>query len=163
MVGSSWIRQLQEGLPRCKVTALLNIHENQAFRGTKLLIQARNRKANWAKNGVINWRAQSKTLLTVRSMSTEAAILKAVMSLMTATGQMMSITLLWIRISYLSQVLVPSPQGDFLVVTLKILVGILRGPLVSYPSSFPLALLTSSAQACSSGLTSRLLSVSLKD
>merc|ERR1719393_624371 len=92
-------------------------------------------------------------------MSTEAAILKAVMSLMTATGQMMSITLLWIRISYLSQVLVPSPQGDFLVVTLKILVGILTGPLVSYPLF--LALTRISLQAHSSGLTSLPLSVIL--
>lgn len=53
------------------------------------------------------------------------------MSLTTEDGQKISITLLWILISYLSQVLVPSPHGDFLTVTLKVLVGILTGPLIS--------------------------------
>ena len=70
-------------------------------------------------------------LQTIKATSIEESILKVVMSLTTDDGQWISMTLLWILISYLSQVLVPSPHGDFLVVTLKILVGILSGPLVS--------------------------------
>jgi hypothetical protein len=42
-------------------------------------------------------------------------------------------SLLWILISYLSQVSVPSPQGVFLVEILKILVGYLTGPLTFNP------------------------------
>ena len=67
----------------------------------------------------------------MRATSIDESILKVVMSLTTDDGQWISITRLWILISNLSQVLVPSPHGDFLVVTLKIFVGILNGPLVS--------------------------------
>jgi hypothetical protein len=66
-----------------------------------------------------------------RSMSTWWLILKVVMSLTTEMGHMMSMTRLWMRISKRSQVLVPSPQGDFLQVMRRILVGILTGPRVS--------------------------------
>ena len=97
---------------------------------------------------------------TMRLTSTEASILKVVMSLTTEDGQWISITLLWILISYLSQVLVPSPHGDFLVVILKILVGILTGPLVSYPLFLALTMI--SLQAHSSGLISLPLRVILK-
>ena len=110
-------------------TCPLNISLDLLFSGPKQLIQVKNRKANWAKKLGLSFGRAHSASPTKSWMSTEAAILKAVMSLMTVTGQTISITLLWIRISYLSQVLVPSPQGDFLVVTLKILVGILRGPL----------------------------------
>jgi len=87
------------------------------------------REKNAAGSVIASGRAH--TTRTERSMSTEAPILKEVMSLMTEIGHMISMTLLWMRISYLSQVLVPSPQGDFLVVILRILVGILTGPRVS--------------------------------
>ena len=40
-----------------------------------------------------------------------------------------SISRLWILISYVSHVLLPSPQGVFLVVTFKDLVGKRTGPL----------------------------------
>lgn len=98
-------------------------------------------------------------LCTIRSTSTEESILKVVISLTTEDGHMMSITLLWIFITYLSQVLVPSPQGDFLVVILKTFVGILTGPLTSYPLF--LALVVISLQASSRCLTSLPLSCTL--
>ena len=47
-----------------------------------------------------------------------------------------SISLLWILISNLSNVAVPSPQGDFLVVTLSFLVGSGIGPRTVIPD-FP--------------------------
>ena len=40
---------------------------------------------------------------------------------------------LWIRISNLSKVAVPSPHGDFLVVTLSFFVGRGTGPLITIP------------------------------
>ena len=98
-------------------------------------------------------------LETMRSTSTEEAILKVVISLTTEDGHMISITLLWIFISYLSQVLVPSPHGDFLVVTLRIFVGILTGPLVSKPLF--LALVIISLQASSKWLVALPLSCTL--
>ena len=98
-------------------------------------------------------------LLTMRSTSTEESILKVVMSLTTEDGHITSITLLWILISYLSQVLVPSPHGDFLVVTLKIFVGILTGPLVSNPLFLALEII--SLQASSKCLTILPLSCTL--
>ena len=52
-----------------------------------------------------------------------------VISLTTEAGLFKSMIRLWILISNLSQVLVPSPQGDFLVLTVKTLVGSLTGPL----------------------------------
>ena len=96
---------------------------------------------------------------TMRSTSTDESILNVVMSLTTDDGHMMSITLLWILISYLSQVLVPSPHGDFLVVILRIFVGILTGPLVSYPLF--LALVIISLQASSKCFTALPLSCTL--
>ena len=44
-----------------------------------------------------------------------------------------SIILLWILISYLSNVAVPSPQGDFLVVTFNLFVGRGIGPEITMP------------------------------
>lgn len=49
-----------------------------------------------------------------------------------------STILLWILISYLSKVAVPSPQGDFLVVTFSLFVGRGIGPLIGMPA--PLAI-----------------------
>ena len=44
-------------------------------------------------------------------------------------GKTHSINRLWIRISKVSQVLLPSPQGVFLVVTFRLFVGRRTGPL----------------------------------
>ena len=49
--------------------------------------------------------------------------------LTSSDGLCKSINLLWILISNLSQVFEPSPQGVFLVVILRTLVGSLTGPL----------------------------------
>ena len=89
---------------------------------------------------------------TIKATSIEESILNVVISLTTEDGQWISITLLWILISYLSQVFVPSPHGDFLVVILKILVGILNGPLVSKDRLLALSMIF--VQAHSSGFTS---------
>lgn len=43
---------------------------------------------------------------------------------------------LWIRISYLSNVAVPSPHGDFRVVTFSFFVGSGIGPLIVIPDFF---------------------------
>ena len=96
---------------------------------------------------------------TIRLTSTPGSILKLVISFTLLEGQQISMTLLWIRISNLSQVFEPSPQGVFLVVMCKILVGMRTGPLVS--NVYALALDTISAHAFSNGLTSLLLSVIL--
>lgn len=45
-----------------------------------------------------------------------------------------STILLWIRISYLSKVAVPSPHGDFRVVTFSRLVGNGIGPEIGVPA-----------------------------
>jgi len=54
-----------------------------------------------------------------------------------------SINLLWIRISYLSNVAVPSPQGDFLVVTFSFFVGSGTGPEIVIPDFFAISLIVS--------------------
>merc|ERR1719261_1036553 len=100
---------------------------------------------------MVRWSRSAHLLDTIKSTSTEESILKVVISFTTEDGHMISITLLWILISYLSQVLVPSPHGDFLVVILRIFVGILTGPLVSYPLF--LALVIISLQASSKCFT----------
>merc|ERR1719295_1714019 len=51
-----------------------------------------------------------------------------VICLTISEGECRSMTRLWILIWNLSQVLEPSPQGVFLVVILRVLVGILTGP-----------------------------------
>ena len=89
---------------------------------------------------------------TIKATSIDESILNVVISFTTEDGQWISITLLWILISYLSQVLVPSPHGDFLVVILRILVGILNGPFVSKDRLLALSMIL--VQAHSSGFTS---------
>src|SRR3989338_6937199 len=54
-------------------------------------------------------------------------------SLKALSSRPRSISLLWTLISYLSQVAVPSPSGDFLVVTFNLLVGKGIGPLMLTP------------------------------
>lgn len=83
--------------------------------------------------------------------STPGSNLKEVTSFTNSDGQNKSITLLWILISYLSQVLVPSPHGLFLVVILKVLVGILTGPFTL--NSCSLAALMIWLQVASKGFT----------
>merc|ERR1739849_65768 len=64
----------------------------------------------------------------VTSTSTPGSMLMDVICFTISEGLWRSMILLWIRIWYLSQVLEPSPQGVFLVVILRTLVGILTGP-----------------------------------
>jgi len=72
-------------------------------------------------------------------------------------GPTYSINLLWILISNVSQVLLPSPQGVFLVVTLRCFVGRRTGPFTR--RSFVLARSMSSEQTFSRDLTLRLVRV----
>merc|ERR1711971_1215237 len=69
------------------------------------------------------------TSAMVTSTSTPGSMLMLVICLTTSGGEYKSINLLCTLISNLSQVLVPSPQGDFLVVMRSFLVGSLTGPL----------------------------------
>merc|ERR1719422_619168 len=78
-------------------------------------------------------------------------MLMEVICLTISDGLWRSITLLWILIWNLSQVLEPSPQGVFLVVILKTLVGILTGPFTF--RSLSLAPLIRSLQTFSSDFT----------
>merc|ERR1712045_427368 len=64
----------------------------------------------------------------VTSTSTPGSIEMEVICLTISEGEWRSMTRLWILIWNLSQVLEPSPQGVFLVVILRTLVGILTGP-----------------------------------
>lgn len=64
----------------------------------------------------------------VTSTSTPGSMLMEVICFTISLGLCKSITRLWILIWKRSQVLDPSPQGVFLVVILKILVGIRIGP-----------------------------------
>ena len=64
-----------------------------------------------------------------------------------------SISRLWMRISYMSQVLLPSPQGVLRVVTFRCLVGRRTGPLTR--RSFERARSISSLHTFSSDLTLR--------
>merc|ERR1719285_937989 len=67
----------------------------------------------------------------VTSTSTPGSMLIEVICLTISEGECRSMTRLWILIWNLSQVLEPSPQGVFLVVILRTLVGILTGPFSS--------------------------------
>merc|ERR550534_2660634 len=59
-----------------------------------------------------------------------------VICLTISQGECKSMTRLWILIWNRSQVLEPSPQGVFLVVILRVLVGILTGPFTLNSLSF---------------------------
>merc|ERR1739838_816919 len=87
----------------------------------------------------------------VTSTSTPGSMEMEVICFTISEGEWRSITRLWMRIWKRSQVLEPSPQGVFLVVILKVLVGILTGPLTL--SSLSLAPLMRSAQTFSKLLT----------
>ena len=64
----------------------------------------------------------------VTSTSTPASMLM-IICLTTSVGAFKSISLLWILISNISHVLLPSPQGVLRVVILRVLVGRRTGPL----------------------------------
>ena len=93
----------------------------------------------------------------VTSTSTPGSILMEVICLTISEGLCKSMSRLWILIWNRSQVLEPSPQGVFLVVILKVLVGMRTGPFTF--RFFSLAPLIKSAQTFSSDFTLRLVSV----
>merc|ERR1739838_421330 len=95
----------------------------------------------------------------VTSTSTPGSMEMEVICLTISEGECKSMTLLWILIWKRSQVLEPSPQGVLRVVILRVLVGILTGPLTL--SSFSLAPWIRSAQTFSKLLTVRLVRVIL--
>merc|ERR1719411_1914011 len=83
---------------------------------------------------ITSFQHQKNTLLRsyaasamVTSTSTPGSILIEVICFTISEGLWRSMTLLWILIWNLSQVLEPSPQGVFRVVILRVLVGILTG------------------------------------
>merc|ERR1719285_1006080 len=87
----------------------------------------------------------------VTSTSTPGSMLMEVICLTISEGECRSMTRLWILIWNLSQVLEPSPQGVFLGVILRTLVGILTGPFTF--SSLSLAPLIRSWHTFSRDLT----------
>merc|ERR1712244_99440 len=89
----------------------------------------------------------------VTSTSTPGSMLMEVICFTISEGECRSMTRLWILIWKRSHVLEPSPQGVFLVVILKVLVGILTGPLTL--RSFSLAPLIKSLQTFSKDFTVR--------
>merc|ERR1719166_659286 len=89
----------------------------------------------------------------VTSTSTPGSILIEVICFTISEGLWRSMTLLWILIWNLSQVLLPSPQGVLRVVILRVLVGILTGPFTF--SSLSLAPLMRSLQTFSRDFTLR--------
>ncbi len=88
----------------------------------------------------------------VTSTSTPASMLM-IICLTTSVGAVRSISRLWMRISYESHVLEPSPQGVFRVVTFSRLVGSRTGPLTV--RDLPWARSMSSRQTFSSAWTLR--------
>lgn len=92
----------------------------------------------------------------VTSTSTPASMLMMI-CLTTSVGAFKSISLLWILISNISHVLLPSPAGDLRVVILRILVGSRTGPLTR--RFLDLARSRSSVQTFSSDCTFRDVSV----
>ena len=64
---------------------------------------------------------------------TSSGTLMRMIRLMTRSSESMSIKRLWMRISHLSQVAVPSPDGALRTGTLSLLVGIGTGPLIFTP------------------------------
>merc|ERR1712038_1965533 len=72
----------------------------------------------------------------VTSTSTPGSMEMEVICLTISEGECKSMTLLWILIWKRSQVFEPSPQGVFRVVILRVLVGILTGPLTFKSLSF---------------------------
>jgi hypothetical protein len=67
--------------------------------------------------------------VSVGARRLEATVSKPHPPRKTTYGETHSIRRLWTRISYLSQVLEPSPQGDLRVTTCRVLVGRRTGPL----------------------------------
>src|SRR5918995_2969725 len=76
------------------------------------------------------------------SIYTSSGIFKRISCLMALSSAPTSITRLWIRISYLSYVLVPWPAGDFLVTTLSFFVGSGCGPRNLIPVFSPIPLIS---------------------
>merc|ERR1719347_1313657 len=96
-----------------------------------------------------SWTYAASAIVT--STSTPGSMLMEVICLTISEGECRSMTRLWILIWNLSQVLEPSPQGVFLVVILRVLVGILTGPFTF--SSLSLAPLIRSWQTFSRDFT----------
>ena len=95
----------------------------------------------------------------VTSTSTPGSILMEVICLTISEGLCRSMSRLWILIWNLSQVLEASPQGVFLVVILRVLVGIRTGPFTMRFFSF--APLIKSAHTFSRDFTLLLVRVTL--
>merc|ERR1719251_333603 len=87
----------------------------------------------------------------VTSTSTPGSMLMEVICFTISDGLWRSMTLLWILIWNLSQVLEPSPQGVLRVVIRRVLVGMRTGPLTF--SSLSLAPRIKSPQTFSKDLT----------
>lgn len=85
------------------------------------------------------------------STSTPGSREMLVNCLTTSEGEWRSRILLWTLICHLSKVLVPSPQGDFLTIKRRTLVGMRTGPVTL--SCFSRALFFNSAQTFSKALT----------
>ena len=94
-----------------------------------------------------------QTHSNIPSTSTPGSMWILVICFTISLGECKSINLLWILISYRSQVLLPSPFGVFLVVILRTLVGKRTGPLTLRSLSFARAI--KSAQTFSTFLTWR--------
>ena len=92
----------------------------------------------------------------VTSTSTPASML-IMICFTTSVGAFRSISRLWMRISNISQVLLPSPQGVFRVVTFRVFVGRRTGPLTR--RFLDLARSRSSVHTFSSEVTLREVSV----
>ena len=95
----------------------------------------------------------------VTSTSTPGSILMEVICLTVSEGLCRSMSRLWILIWNRSHVLEPSPQGVFLIVILRVLVGIRTGPFTLRFFSF--APLIKSAHTFSRDFTLRLVRVIL--
>jgi hypothetical protein len=92
----------------------------------------------------------------VTSTSTPASML-IMICFTTSVGAFRSISRLWMRISNISQVLLPSPHGVFRVVTFRVFVGRRTGPLTR--RFLDLARSRSSVHTFSSEVTLREVSV----
>jgi len=108
-----------------------------------------------AANKTVETAAYSSSMLTKTSSGTRILMIRR----MTRSSASMSISLLWMRISHLSHVCVPSPQGDFKTGTRRRLVGKGTGPVILTPvlSAMVLSSMQTSSNFLKSVLVSRIL------
>lgn len=94
-------------------------------------------------------------MLTKTSSGTRMRMMRRI----TRSSASMSIRRLWMRISHLSQVCVPSPQGDFRTGTRKCFVGNGTGPTILTPvlSAMDLSSMHTSSSFLKSVLVKRIL------